>query len=129
MKPVSRFWREQNHRYRLEAGKCAKCGKVWMPNRLVCRCGSRDFKNITLSGRGKLLTWSEVREAATEFENFVPYLIGLIELEEGIKITAQLVNMPKEELKAGMPVRSVFRKMRDDGEEGIILYGYKFAPA
>lgn len=128
MKAVSRSWREQNHRYRLEAGKCAKCGKVWMPNRLVCGCGGREFKDITLSGKGKLLTWTEVREAATEFEMFAPYLIGLIELEEGVKITAQLVDMPKP-ITAGMPLRSVFRKLRDDGEEGIILYGYKFTPA
>jgi hypothetical protein len=52
----------------------------------------------------------------------------LIKLEEGPLITAQLTDTDSEEVKIGMPVEMVTRKLRTQGEEGLIVYGYKFRP-
>lgn len=50
----------------------------------------------------------------------------MIELEEGAKLTAQLVDCDVDNLEIGDPVEMVFRKIREDGEDGVISYGFKF---
>jgi hypothetical protein len=62
------------------------------------------------------------------YEFQVPYIIGLVELEDGVKILTQIVDVFPEEIQVGMPVEMVFRKVREAGVEGIIEYGYKFRP-
>jgi len=57
-----------------------------------------------------------------------PYIVGIVELDEGPKVTAQIVDAREEELKIGMPVKMVFRRLRVDGDEGLIHYGFKFTP-
>ena len=64
--------------------------------------------------------------ATDEFKNNSPYAVGIIELDEGAKITAQIVDCDVNELNIGDEVEVVFRKIREDGKEGVISYGYKF---
>jgi len=54
--------------------------------------------------------------------------VALVKLEEGPLLTAQLTDVDPEEVSIGMPVEMVTRKLRTDGEEGMIVYGYKFRP-
>lgn len=63
------------------------------------------------------------------FEHNAPYMVALVKLEEGPLVTAQLTDMDFNEVSIGMPVEMVTRKLRTDGEEGMIVYGYKFRPA
>jgi hypothetical protein len=51
-----------------------------------------------------------------------------VKLDEGPRITAQLVCTP-EEVRIGMRVKPVFRKIAADGESGVIYYGTKYVPA
>ena len=51
---------------------------------------------------------------------------NLIELEEGAKLTSQLVDCDVDDIEIGDDVEMVFRKVREDGEDGVISYGYKF---
>jgi uncharacterized OB-fold protein len=57
-----------------------------------------------------------------------PYTIALVKLEEGPLLTAQLTDVANEEVEIGMPVEMVTRKLSTQGEEGLIIYGYKFRP-
>ncbi|HDJ27195.1 MAG TPA: transcriptional regulator, partial [Aciduliprofundum sp.] len=57
-----------------------------------------------------------------------PYILAIIELEEGPRVTGQIVDAEPNEVYIGMPVRMVFRRIRQEGASGIIHYGYKFAP-
>jgi len=54
--------------------------------------------------------------------------MALIKLEEGPLVTAQLTDMDNDEVCIGMPVEMVTRKLTEDGEDGLIVYGYKFRP-
>jgi uncharacterized OB-fold protein len=47
-------------------------------------------------------------------------------LDEGPLVTAQLTDVDPDELEIGMPVEMVTRKLREEGEDGLIVYGYKF---
>ena len=54
--------------------------------------------------------------------------MALVKLEEGPLVTAQLTDDNNEEVEIGMPVEMVTRKIRTQGDEGLIIYGYKFRP-
>ena len=127
---TARAWRETPHRYRMEAAKCTKCGKVFFPKRLVCdKCKNRQFEQITLPDQGKLVTFTIIRVAPSGFEDQAPYAVGIVEIMDGLRFTTQVVDIPLEKIKIGMPVKVEFRKVRDDGHSGIHCYGYKVVPA
>jgi uncharacterized OB-fold protein len=54
-------------------------------------------------------------------------VLAIIQLDEGPRMTSQIVCSPGE-AKIGMRVKSVFRRIATDGESGIIHYGTKFVP-
>ena len=59
-----------------------------------------------------------------------PYTVALIKLDEGPIVTAQLTDLGDEDVRIGMPVEMVTRRLRSDGDErGMLVYGYKFRPA
>jgi uncharacterized OB-fold protein len=130
MSTSARYWREIPQRYRLEASKCKGCGSVWFPPRLICAdCGKRQFEQVTLADRGKVQTFTVIRVAPSEFCNQAPYAIGIVELDDGVMLQCQIADCAPEDLKIGMPVKIEFRKVKEEGEAGIICYGYKAVPA
>lgn len=52
----------------------------------------------------------------------------MVRLEEGPLVTAQLTDLGEQPVEIGMPVEMVTRKLRSDGERGMLVYGYKFRP-
>jgi uncharacterized OB-fold protein len=129
MPTPSRSWREYPQRYRLEAGKCKNCGLVVFPPRLICpRCRNREFDKVKLAEAGKVLTFTIIRVPPQQFVDQVPYAVGIVELDDGVKLTGQIVDCNFEEMKVGKRVKIEFRKIFDEGEAGIIHYGYKFVP-
>lgn len=125
---VPRYWRNEVPRYRLEGKKCAQCGAKYFPARPVCKCGSTEFNKYKLAERGEVVTWTVISNAPIGFEKYVPYVVALIELEDGCKLLSQVVDIDPDEVVSGLNVEAVFRKIKEDGKEGIIQYGYKFRP-
>jgi len=129
MSTSARYWREIPQRYRLEASKCKGCGKVWFPPRLICpACRARDFEPVKLAETGKVQTFTVIRVAPKDFVDEVPYAIGIIDLEGGVPMQCQIVDCAPEDLKIGMPVKIEFRKVKEEGDAGILCYGYKAVP-
>jgi uncharacterized OB-fold protein len=129
MMSVPRYWREIPERTRFEGLKCKKCSHVIYPPRGRCdRCGNEDLAQYKLPERGKLLTFSVVRSPPRGFEKLAPYLLGIVELEDGTKVTSQITDAGLKEISIGMPVETVFRKISEDGDAGIIQYALKFRP-
>jgi uncharacterized OB-fold protein len=129
MTTPSRYWREIPQRYRLEANKCKKCGFVSFPPRLICpQCRNREFEEAKLAEKGKVLTFTVIRVPPRQFVDQAPYAVGIVELDDGVKLTGQIVDCDFEDLKIGQRVKIEFRKIFDEGEAGIICYGYKFVP-
>ncbi len=129
MPTPSRFWREIPQRYRYEAVKCTQCGKKLFPPRPVCPdCRGRDFEKVKLAETGKLITYTVIRTPPKAFVDQAPYATGIAELDDGVKLTAQIVDCDFEKLKVGMRVKLEFRKISSEGASGMIYYGYKFVP-
>jgi hypothetical protein len=80
------------------------------------------------SGRGEVFSHSTVHNAPEGYEDQAPYTVALVKLEEGPLITAQLTDVNNDAVEIGMPVEMVTRKIRTQGDEGLIIYGYKFRP-
>ncbi|MEW5764875.1 MAG: Zn-ribbon domain-containing OB-fold protein [Acidobacteriota bacterium] len=120
--------RNTPQRYRMEAGKCASCGKVYFPPRVVCACGSRKFKAYSLPSEGKVVAHTVIRTAPRGFGDEAPYCMGIVELKDGTRILCQIADCEPERLKVGLPVALEFRKIQEAGESGVIAYGYKAVP-
>jgi uncharacterized OB-fold protein len=85
--------------------------------------------NVNFEGTGEVVTYSIIHNAPSAYEMMVPYVIAIIEFEEGVRATGQIINCEPEEVSVGMRVKLAFRKIGEDGKQGVIYYGYKFKPA
>ena len=126
---VPRYWRETRYRYRLIGERCTGCGAVYFPRNAVClECGSTDLEEHKLADKGKIVTWTVVRNPPEGYEKYAPYVVALVELDDGVQVLSQVVDVEPGEVEAGMRVEAAFRRVREDGDSGIIEYGYKFRP-
>ncbi len=127
--PPAREWRNYAQRYRLEAARCTGCGKIFFPPRLICeKCKGRQFEPLNLRRTGKVVTHTIIRTPSDEFAGQAPFAVGIIEMDDGPRLTAQIVEVDFEELRIGLPVRMEFRRLFSEGEAGVIHYGYKAVP-
>ncbi len=127
---VARFWRKIPQRYNLIGTRCMTCGKHFFPPRSFCPDCRRAGEIVPhkFLGNGTVVTYTVIRTASEAFEQMTPYVLGIVQLDEGPKITGQIVCQP-EEAKIGMRVNPTFRRIGSDGESGVIHYGTKFIPA
>jgi uncharacterized protein len=128
MKDIVRGWRHISQRYNLIGSKCLQCGEVFFPMRVICpKCRRKGkLEPIKFTGNGKIMSYSVIHTPTDEFKNISPYAVAIIELEEGAKITSQIVDCNTDDIEIGQEVELVFRKIREEGAEGVISYGYKF---
>ncbi len=127
---LSRHWRLQNQRYRLVGEVCDTCGVKIFPPRDICpECSKPAQELYTFSGRGEVYSFSTVYNAPAGYEEYAPYTVALVKLVEGPVLTAQLTDLGETEPEIGMPVEMVTRQLRTEGDQGMIVYGYKFRPA
>jgi len=131
MTKTPRYWRENQSRYNMIGAKCANCGKAYFPPRTMCPdCGRKSIgkmEEFKFSGAGTIYSTTVVHEAHEQYDMQKPYIIALIELDEGAKILGQIIDAEPGEVKIGDRVRSTLRKLGEEGKAGIIYYGYKFA--
>ncbi len=126
---IPRHWRRQEQRFRLQGSCCEKCRAIAFPPKLVCpKCGNRKQIPYCLSGKGKIYSHATVYQTTEAFVDYVPYVVAIVETDEGVRLVAQLTDVDPEEVYIGMPVEMVIRKISEEGERGMIAYGYKFRP-
>jgi len=81
---------------------------------------------MRFSGEGEIYSFSQINSAPAGLELQAPYILAIIKLKEGPKLTAQIVEASEKDVKIGDKVDQVFRAIRTDEPEGLIHYGYKF---
>jgi hypothetical protein len=127
---IPRHWRLRQQRYGLVGEVCPHCDAKLFPPRDICpQCGNEARQPYQFSGRGEVFSYTTIYEPPAGFEEYTPYTVALVKLEEGPMVTAQLTDLGEKPVEIGMPVEMVTRKLRTDGDErGMIVYGYKFRP-
>jgi len=78
-------------------------------------------------GSGEVQTYTIVHSSTKDFKKLTPYILAIIKLDEGPFLTSQVI-CDHNDIRIGMKVRSVFRKLGEEGEKGMIYYGTKFVP-
>ena len=101
---------------RLVVQKCDACGKLRFPPAQVCaECMSRNLGWVAVSGRGAVYSYTIMHRAYhPAFAGKVPYALVVVELEEGGKITSNVVGIDPHRLKCGMAVEVIFEKITDE---------------
>ncbi len=126
---TARHWRTRSQRYALVGEVCEGCGsKIFPPRDLCPDCEAPAKTPYTFSGLGEVYSYSTVHDAPEGYEENLPYTVALVKLQEGPLVTAQLADVEPETVSIGMPVEMVTRKLSQEGERGVIVYGYKFRP-
>ncbi len=124
---VPLFWRLKKSKYTLVGTKCRTCNQVFFPQRILCsECRRKgDLVEFQFSGNGKILSHTIVRVPPEGFEKYTPYAVAIIELQEGARISGQIVG-DINKVESGKNVKTVFRRMHEDGSGGLIHYGLKW---
>jgi uncharacterized OB-fold protein len=109
------FWRAAAEG-RLLLQFCRPCRSfIYYPRPFCPSCWREDLEWREASGRGRVYTYTVVRRAATPaFADKVPYVLAIVELEEGPRMVTNIVGCRPEEVRVGMPVRAVFEKFSED---------------
>jgi uncharacterized OB-fold protein len=80
---------------------------------------------ISLPRTGMIYSYTTLTEPPEGFEQQAPYSLAMIQLDDGPIVTAQLTDMD-DSIAIGDRVEMVTRKLTTGGDEGMIVYGYKF---
>ncbi len=126
---LPRHWRAAKVRYGMVGEVCNSCGKNIFPPRDVCpHCAEMGQATRPMSGKGTVYSHATVYNAPAGYTEQQPYAVALIKLEEGPVVAGQLTDVDAADVTIGMPVEMVTRKVRTEGDSGLIVYGYKFRP-
>jgi uncharacterized OB-fold protein len=119
----------------LIGARCARCGAVVFPTQPSCpRCGAPEMERRLLPRRGTLWTWTtqefrpkEPYAGGETLETFEPYGIGLVQLDDEVRVEGRLTMSDPGKLRFDMEVELVIVPFRieDDGTE---VLTYAFAP-
>ncbi len=106
--PESDFYWEKCRQHELWLRQCNDCQKAYFYPRDICpHCFSRNTTWVKASGWGTLYTYAIVyRPPTPAFRDKVPYVVALVELEEGPRMPTNLVGIEPDpaKIKIGMPV-------------------------
>ncbi len=121
-------WRRIPERYRLLGTKCTTCKTNYFPKRNVCiKCRRKGkMEELQYKGIGSIFSFTEISAPPEGFEEQAPYVLAIIQLQEGPRLTAQIVDAHGKDVKIGDKVQSVFRVIQRDDPDGLIHYGFKF---
>ena len=93
------------------------------------------MRTVELSGKGTIYSWTRIEwdHAPAGFVDLAPYYMALVDLDEGPRVTAMLTDLDTDlpvdkRINIGQEVEMATRKLCQDGDRGMIVYGYKFRP-
>ncbi len=115
---------------KLKGSKCKKCGHISVPPKPICpKCQGNDMELVEMKGKGKLAAYTVVAVGAPlmieeGFDREHPYCSGIVELEEGVKVTARILGMDTtkpDQIKIGTPVTVEYVEAMHGGENKTFL--------
>jgi uncharacterized OB-fold protein len=117
------FWQAARE-HRLAIMRCRDCAKHFFYPRALCpSCHSAAVEWVNVSGRGSVYSFTIARRpAGPAFKAEVPYIVALVELEEGPRLMTNIVTDDVDQVRIGQAVKAVF----DDVTDEVTLV--KFAP-
>ena len=109
------FWAgAREHRFLVR--HCNACGrKHFYPRHYCPHCWSENCEWRPSSGRGRLYSYTVIHETdVPAFRERLPYIVALVDLEEGVRVVSNVVECTPEIVHVGMPVEVVFEHLSDE---------------
>lgn len=107
------YW-EGINRHELVFQRCKECGTWRHPPRPVCpKCRSFEKEWAPSTGKGAVYSWVTYQESPHPGFK-APYSVVLLEMEEGVRLVSNMVDIKPEEISIGMPVEVVFEDIAED---------------
>lgn len=116
--------REPGEPPRLFAGRCS-LGHLTFPFQQFCPQDLEPLERLALAGSGRLYAFTTVRVAPAAFST--PYVVGYIDLAEGVRAFGQIDVQDASTLHIGMSLEVTSGRIRTSDEGPV--FGYKFRPA
>lgn len=91
--------------------------------------GWRSSQNRLPAESVKLVTWSRVHSAGSNYEGTTPFFVAILECDSGKRFSAQLADVTAEaDLERGMLCQPTYRRYTTAGATGYLHYDYKYKP-
>ncbi|AYE97268.1 nucleic acid-binding protein [Mycobacterium paragordonae] len=104
--------------------RCKGCGTLRHPPRPMCpHCRSLEWEAVESSGRGIVYSYVMPHEPKFPFFEY-PYVVALVELEEGIRVVSNLTDIDPADVTVGMPVEVYFQSFDAAGED-LVLHQFR----
>jgi uncharacterized protein len=109
------FW-DALGRHELVIQRCGSCGRFFFPPSNRCQhCWSDDVAWQPVSGRGRLFSFTVFHRAyAAELADQLPYVVGVVDLDEGPRLITNVVGCDPADVRVDMPVEVVFDDLTDE---------------
>jgi uncharacterized OB-fold protein len=100
---------------RLVVQRCTDCGVFQFYPRSLCTTCAGETEWVEASGRGTLHTYTIIRQnRSPAFADLSPYAVGIVELDEGVRMMSNIVDCDVDSLEIGMPLEVAILKAADD---------------
>lgn len=111
----------------LIGSRCTRCGEVYFPNVPQClKCYTETTETYNLQRVGKVYSSTVVHLAPPLYEGKVPYVIGHVELDNGVLVPTRFTEVGESPPPVGMEVELVLEKLGQDGEgKDIIVHAFR----
>lgn len=94
----------------LRIQRCAVCARsVFYPRSLCPHCHSDQLSWIVATGKGTIYTYTVAHQAYGAFASELPFVIAIVELEEGVRMMTRIVDAPRERIAIGAQVHVSFQ--------------------
>jgi len=109
------------HDGRLVIQRCDRCGSHQLYPRDRCLACRGPVQWVEASGRGTVYSFTVIRQNyARPFRDWIPYVVALVDLEEGPRLMTNIVGCEPDAVRVGLAVRATFEVVSDDA--GIALF-------
>ena len=98
------------------AQRCTACGHIWFPPAPNCSgCLSTDYEWAPMAGTGTVYSFIVYHQGwLPGYRDDLPYNVAIIELDEGVRLINNLVEVDNDAIEVGMPVEVVFEDVAPD---------------
>jgi uncharacterized protein len=102
------YW-SANRRRQLLVPRCDRCGLVfWYPRGFCPDCGSAEVAGVESAGTGSVYSFTITRHGPGLYRGHGPYVLALVELDEGVRLMTNVVGCVPESVHIGQRVQAVF---------------------
>jgi len=109
------YWQGcRNHKLLIQ--KCSVCEQYQFYPRIMCtNCMDREVEWVQATGRGKVASYTIIHRAISKaYLDEVPYVVALVELEEGPTMMSNIIHCEPEEVVIGMEVEVIFEDWSEE---------------